>query len=214
MHEGLINFGIENGIVNPEGKKLAEEIMNYMLEKLNEFNKETGNLYNLEASPAEGTAYRLAKIDKNEFGDNIKHSGSNERPYYTNSVHPPVNHFEDPFDLLEHQEGLQNKWTGGTVVHIFVGEKITDADALKEFINFSFENYSLPYMSITPTFSICPEHGYIAGEHFECPYCGEKTEVYSRVVGYYRPVQNWNDGKQQEYIERVQFKINDEVLRS
>ncbi|WGS64712.1 ribonucleoside triphosphate reductase [Marinitoga aeolica] len=213
MHEGLLNFGIENGIVNPEGKKFAEEIMNYMLEKLNEFNKETGNLYNLEASPAEGTTYRLAKIDRNEFEDSIKQSGSNERPYYTNSVHPPVNYFEDPFDLLEHQEGLQNKWTGGTVVHIFVGEKITDAEALKEFIKFSFENYSLPYMSITPTFSICPEHGYIAGEHFECPYCGEKTEVYSRVVGYYRPVQNWNDGKQQEYIERIQFRINDEVLR-
>jgi len=214
MHEGLLNFGIENGIVNPEGKKFAEEIMSHMLGKLNEFNKETGNLYNLEASPAEGTTYRLARIDRDEFGDNIKQSGTQEKPYYTNSVHPPVGYFEDPFDLLEHQEGLQNKWTGGTVVHIFVGEKISDPEALKEFIKFSFENYSLPYMSITPTFSICSEHGYIAGEHFKCPYCGKDTEVYSRVVGYYRPVQNWNDGKQQEYIERIQFRINDKVLRS
>ncbi|KAF2956338.1 ribonucleoside triphosphate reductase [Marinitoga sp. 38H-ov] len=214
MHEGLLNFGIEDGIVNIEGKTFAQEIMDYMLNKLNVFNKETGNLYNLEASPAEGTSHRLARIDKKEFGDNIKHSGSNEKPYYTNSVHPPVNHFEDPFDLLDHQEGLQNKWTGGTVIHIFIGEKITDAETLKEFIKFSFKNYSLPYMSITPTFSICPEHGYISGEYFECPYCGKKTEVYSRVVGYYRPVQNWNDGKQQEYIERIKFKINDKILRS
>ncbi|SHF29845.1 ribonucleoside-triphosphate reductase class III catalytic subunit [Marinitoga hydrogenitolerans DSM 16785] len=214
MHEGLLNFGIENGIASIEGKEFAQEVMDYMLGKLNEFNKETGNLYNLEASPAEGTTYRLSRIDKNEFGENIKQSGSEEKPYYTNSVHPPVNYFEDPFDLLEHQEGLQNKWTGGTVVHIFVGEKITDTETLKEFIKFSFENYSLPYMSITPTFSICPEHGYIAGEHFKCPHCGNDTEVYSRVVGYYRPVQNWNDGKQQEYIERIQFRINSEVLRS
>ncbi|AEX85131.1 anaerobic ribonucleoside-triphosphate reductase [Marinitoga piezophila KA3] len=212
MHEGLLNFGIEDGIVNPEGKKFAEEIMNYMLDRLNEFNKETGNLYNLEASPAEGTTYRLAKIDLNEFKD-IKHAGTEENPYYTNSVHPPVNYFEDPFDLLEHQEGLQNKWTGGTVIHIFVGEKITDGEALKEFIRIAFENHSLPYMSITPTFSICPDHGYIAGEHFECPYCGKKTEVYSRVVGYYRPVQNWNDGKQQEYMERIQFRLNKEIIR-
>ncbi|SHH48071.1 ribonucleoside triphosphate reductase [Thermosipho atlanticus] len=214
MHEGLLNFGFEGGIANPEGKKFAQEIMDYMLKRLDEFNKETGNLYNLEASPAEGASYRLAKIDRAEFGDDIKQSGSKERPYYTNSVHPPVNYFEDPFDLLEHQEGLQNKWTGGTVIHIFVGEKITDAEVLKEFIKYSFTNYSLPYMSITPTFSICPEHGYIAGEHFECPYCKRKTEVYSRVVGYYRPVQNWNDGKQQEYHERNQFRISRELLRS
>jgi len=208
MHEGLLNFGIENGICSKEGKKITQDIMDYMLDKLNLFTKETGNLYNLEASPAEGATYRLAKIDKSTFGDSIKQAGTNERPYYTNSVHPPVNYFEDPFDLLEHQENLQNKWSGGTVIHIFVGEKITDTEVLKEFIKFAFEHYSLPYMSITPTFSICHEHGYIAGEHFKCPDCRKDTEVYSRVVGYYRPIQNWNDGKQQEYKERIQFNLN------
>ena len=116
--------------------------MDYMIDKLNLFTKETGNLYNLEASPAEGATYRLAKIDKSTFGDSIKQAGTNERPYYTNSVHPPVNYFEDPFDLLEHQENLQNKWSGGTVIHIFVGEKITDTEVLKEFIKFAFEHYS------------------------------------------------------------------------
>ncbi|QTA38280.1 ribonucleoside triphosphate reductase [Thermosipho ferrireducens] len=213
MHEGLVNFGIQEGIVSMNGKKFAQEIMDYMLAKLDEFSRETGNLYNLEASPAEGASYRLAKLDKKEFGSLIKHAGTDEKPYYTNSVHPPVNYFEDPFDLLEHQEGLQNRWTGGTVVHIYVGEKITDPETLKEFIQYSFENYSLPYMSITPTFSICLEHGYITGEYFKCPYCGKETEVYSRVVGYYRPVQNWNDGKQQEYYERIQFKFDNATLK-
>ncbi|BBE30764.1 ribonucleoside triphosphate reductase [Tepiditoga spiralis] len=212
MHEGLLNFGLKHGIIEEEGKNFAEDIMEYMLKKLNTFNKETGNLYNLEASPAEGTTYRLARIDKEEFGENIIQSGTKNVPYYTNSVHPPVKFFEDPFDLLEHQEGLQNKWTGGTVVHIFVGEKITDEEVLKEFIVTSFNNFTLPYMSITPTFSICPEHGYISGEHFKCPKCGKDSEVYSRVVGYYRPVQNWNEGKQQEYSERIQFSMNSEVL--
>lgn len=207
MHEGLLNFGIEDGILNPEGKIFAQKIMNYMLKKLEEYNKETGNLYNLEASPAEGTSYRLASLDFKEFGADIIQSGDENTNYYTNSVHPPVKFFEDPFDLLEHQEGLQDKWTGGTVLHIFVGEKITDRDVLKEFIKKSFENHTLPYMSITPTFSICKNHGYISGEHFECPICGEKSEVYSRVVGYYRPVQAWNKGKQKEYVERKQYTI-------
>lgn len=207
MHEGLQNFGYSEGIVDLEGKQFAEDIMNYILAKLDEFNKETGNLYNLEASPAESTSYRLAELDFKKFGDKAHYSGDDDAKYYTNSVHPPVNYFEDPFDLLDHQEGLQNKWTGGTVVHIFIGEKITDREALKEFIRKSFEIYTLPYMSITPTFSICPEHGYISGEHFKCPICGKDTEVYSRVVGYYRPVQAWNKGKQKEYSERQQYVV-------
>ncbi|MGM0641673.1 MAG: ribonucleoside triphosphate reductase [Thermotogota bacterium] len=207
MHEGLKNFGFTDGIIDFGGKKFAEEIMNHILKKLDEFNKETGNLYNLEASPAESTSYRLAKLDLKNFGKNLNFSGDENTKYYTNSVHPPVNNFEDPFDLLEHQEGLQDKWTGGTVLHIFVGEKITDKEVLKEFIKKSFESHTLPYMSITPTFSICPEHGYISGEHFKCPICGKNSEVYSRVVGYYRPVQAWNKGKQKEYIQRQQYVV-------
>lgn len=207
MHEGLLNMGISDGILSRDGTEKALEIMDFMLVTLKEFTEETNNLYNLEASPAEGTSYRLACIDKKEYGNSAFFSGTDETPYYTNSVHPPVNSFIDPFDLLEHQKDLQTRWTGGTVVHIFVGEKISSANVLKDFIKKAFTNYRLPYMSITPTFSICPVHGYISGEKFTCPICSMETEVYSRIVGYYRPVKVWNAGKKQEYLHRVQFSL-------
>ncbi len=205
MSESLLNFfGV--GIETEKGMDFAKQVLDYMLKKLEAFTTITGNLYNLEASPAESTSYELAKIDKSFYPD-IKTSGTEENPYYTNSTMLPVSSSEDPFEVAEHQSNLQPKYTGGTVAHFFVGEKITDYKALKMFVKKIIERTPLPYITITPTFSICPVHGYIPGEHFECPYCGKECEVYSRVVGYYRPVQNWNDGKRQEFNERSMFKI-------
>ena len=205
MHEMLLNF-LGVGIDDPKGKNPAIEIMDHILEKLDFYTKLTGNLYNLEATPAESASYRLAVIDRKMFPKIIT-SGTKERPYYTNSTMLPVNYSEDPFEVLEHQTDLQIKYTGGTVLHLYIGEKITDIQALKTFLKTVFENYPIPYITITPTFSICQNHGYIPGEQFKCPYCGRETEVYSRVVGYYRPVQNWNDGKYQEFTERAHYKI-------
>ncbi len=205
MHESLLNF-IGKGIESPEGELFAEKVLDHMLKKLEGFTDKTGNLYNLEATPAESTSFELAKIDRMMYPD-IKTSGGDLSPYYTNSTMLPVNFSKDPFDVTEHQSKLQTKYTGGTVVHFFVGEKIVDHLSLKRFVKQILESSPLPYITITPTFSICPDHGYISGEHFECPYCGSPCEVYSRVVGYYRPVQNWNDGKRQEFKERVTFKL-------
>ncbi|MGY4686715.1 ribonucleoside triphosphate reductase [Petrotoga sp. DB-2] len=203
MHESLLNF-MGRGIETTGGKEFAIEVLNYMRSVLKDYQEETGNLYNLEATPAEGASYRLAKKDKQLYPDIIT-SGDNE-PYYTNSTFLPVGITEDPFEVLEHQAPLQTLYTSGTVLHIFLQEK-PQASTLKTFIKKAFSQYPVPYMTITPTFSICETHGYIAGEHFECPICGKPTEVYSRVVGYYRPVKSWNKGKQQEFKERVEYKV-------
>jgi ribonucleoside-triphosphate reductase len=205
MNEALLNF-LDEDITTKKGKKFAIEILDFMRDKMIKFQEETGNLYNLEATPAEGTSYRQAKADKERYPDIIT-SGTPEVPFYTNSSQLPVGFTDDVFEALELQNDIQTKYTGGTVLHIFLGEKITDPDAAKNLVKKIFEKYSLPYITLTPTFSICPVHGYLPGEHFECPQCAIKQpcEVYSRVVGYIRPVNQWHKGKQQEYKERKEF---------
>jgi len=204
MNEALLNF-MGCGIAEPEGRNFALKVLDFMRERLSQYQEETGILYNLEATPAEGASYRLARKDREMFGDKIITCGEKE-PYYTNSTQLPVNYTDDVFEALDHQEELQIKYTGGTVFHMFVGEKI-DKDACKALIKKIAENYRIPYYTLTPTFSVCEDHGYITGEHFSCPYCSKECEVYSRVVGYYRPVQCWNSGKQAEFADRKEFRI-------
>lgn len=209
MNEACLNF-LGKDITTPEGNAFAGEVMDFMLKKLKKYQKDTGYNYNLEATPAEGTSYRLAKIDSSKFPKIITATGAaseNKTPYYTNSTHLPVNFTDDIFEYLDLQDNLQIKYTGGTVVHLFLGERITDTEALKNLIKTVCNNYKLPYFSITPTFSICPVHGYLAGEQFKCKTCGSNCEVYSRIVGYLRPISQWNDGKQAEYSMRKKFKL-------
>lgn len=194
MNEACENF-LKTGIGTVEGKRFALEVMDYMRSKIVQFQKETGNNYNLEATPAEGTSYRLAKLDKYE------------KAYYSNSTQLPVNYTDDIFELLDHQDDLQTKYTGGTVVHIFAGERITNINTMKNLVKKICNNYRLPYFTFSPTFSTCPNHGYIAGEHFTCPECGADCEVYSRIVGYIRPVNQWNKGKQKEFKDRKTFDV-------
>ncbi len=209
MNEACLNlFGIS--IAEPEGRDFAIRVLDFMRDKLLEFQKKTGNNYNLEATPAESTAYRLAKLDKRFFPDILVANEDNYRkgaePFYTNSTQLPVDYTDDPFLVLEHQEELQIRYTGGTVIHFFVGERIEDTEALKNFVRKVCERYRIPYFTITPTFSVCPNHGYLSGEYESCPYCGSKTEVYSRVVGYLRPVHQWNEGKREEFRLRKTFR--------
>src|SRR3989344_5871573 len=207
MNESLINF-LEEDITTPKGRKFAIEILDFMREKMIKFQEETGNLYNLEATPGEGTSYRQARADKERYPDIIT-AGTKEVPYYTNSSQLPVGFTEDIFQALDLQNEIQTKYTGGTVLHVFLGEKISDPNQAKNLVRKIFEKYSLPYITLTPTFSICPTHGYLSGEHFECPQCiiKQPCEVYSRVVGYIRPVQQWHKGKQEEYRERKEFVL-------
>lgn len=204
MHEAALNL-LGVGIDTPAGRELALKVLDFMREKLRDYQEETGQLFNLEATPAEGTSYRLARIDKERFPDIIT-SGEKE-PYYTNSTQLPVNHGLDLFTALQHQDELQVKYTGGTVFHAFLGERITDIKTCEQVIRTVFNNFRLPYFSLTPTFSICPEHGYLSGEQPVCPHCGAETEVWSRVVGYYRPVKNWNKGKREEFRQRSVFTL-------
>lgn len=196
MNEACINF-LKTDIGSFRGKHFAIEVMDFMRAKIIEFQKETGNNYNLEATPGEGTSYRLAKCDRNKY------------PYYTNSTQLPVNYTDDIFEVLDHQDDLQTKYTGGTVVHIFAGERIYDLNTVKNLVKKICNNYKLPYFTFSPTFSTCPNHGYVAGEHFTCPECGSACEVYSRVVGYIRPVNQWNKGKQKEFSDRKTFLIQE-----
>jgi len=205
-HEMCLNF-LGCSIADIDGKNFMGEVLDFMRQRMIKYQEETGSLYNLEATPAEGTSYRLAQIDKKMFPEIIT-SGTPETPYYTNSSQLPVGFSEDLFEVLDHQDNLQTKYSGGTILHGFIGEEISDPMSVKSLIKTIFSSYRLPYMTITPTFSICPTHGYIAGEHFLCPKCviEQKCEVYSRVVGYLRPVQSWHEGKQQEFKERLEFK--------
>ena len=206
MNEALLNFlGINLG--NKKGVKFAVEVLDFMRDRLIEYQEETENMYNLEATPAEGTSYRLALKDKKKYPDIIA-SGEKE-PYYTNSTQLPVNYTDDLFEALKLQDELQTKYTGGTVFHSFLGEAISDSESVKSLIKIVFEKFRLPYFTLTPTFSICPIHGYIIGEHFTCPKCTieQPCEVYSRIVGYLRPVQQWHKGKQEEFHDRSTFKI-------
>ena len=196
MNEACLNLFCEN-IGSLQGKQFAIEVMDYMRAKIVKFQKETGNNYNLEATPGEGTSYRLAKLDKDKYS------------YYTNSTQLPVNYTDDIFEVLDHQDNLQTKYTGGTVVHIYAGERIQSIETMKNLVKKICNNYHLPYFTFSPTFSTCPNHGYVAGEHYTCPECGASCEVYSRVVGYIRPVQQWNKGKKQEFLDRQEFKIGE-----
>jgi ribonucleoside-triphosphate reductase len=207
MNEMLLNF-IDENIISKNGNKFALEVLDFMKEKLVEYQKETGNLYNLEATPGESMSFRLALKDKKKYPDIIT-AGTKKVPYYTNSSQLPVSSTDDIFESLKIQDKLQCKYSGGTVLHLFLGEQISDSQMVKSLIKKIFENFKLPYITITPTFSICPIHNYLSGEHFTCPKCTFKQpcEVYSRVVGYYRPVIQWNLGKQQEYQERKEFKL-------
>ncbi len=208
MNEACLNF-LGCSIGEKEGHKFAIKVLDFMRSKLIEFQEETGNMYNLEATPAEGASHRLARIDKSKYPDIIVANEKDVRerkaaPYYTNSTWLPVYYTDDLWELLRHQEPLQTRYTGGTVVHIWLGERVT-AEGVMALVRKIFENFRLPYISITPTFSICPAHGYIAGECQKCPVCGKKTEVYSRVVGYLRPIDQWNPGKQAEFKQRRMF---------
>ena len=206
-NEACLNFLGEN-IATKRGKKFALEVLDFMREKMVRYQEETGNLYNLEATPAEGTSFRQAKTDKEKYPEIIT-AGTKKVPYYTNSSQLPVNYTDDIFEALKLQDDLQCRYTGGTVQHLFLGERVSDPQSAKMLVKKVFENFHLPYITITPTFSICPSHGYLAGEHFECPQCTIKQscEVYSRVVGYLRPVSQWHAGKQQEFKERKVFRL-------
>ncbi len=206
MNEACLNLFGKN-IASEKGRKLALAVLDFMRSRLVEFQEETGNLYNLEATPAEGTSFRLAKIDVREF-PGIVTAGTEEAPYYTNSTQLPVDFTSDPILALNLQEELQAKYTGGTVFHFFVGEALPSAEMCRELVKRVLSRYRIPYLSITPTFSVCPNHGYISGEHWRCPECGEECEVYSRVVGYYRPVTNWNRGKQEEFKHRRVYNFD------
>lgn len=205
MNEACINLFGRN-IASDEGRAFAAEVLDFMRERLIGYQQETGNHYNLEASPAEGTSMRLALKDRERFPDivvaNNLETQQGAAPFYTNSSHLPVNYSDDPFHILDLQDETQCKYTGGTVIHLFLGERVRDSKAVRSFVRTVAESYHLPYFSLTPTFSICPEHGYIDGEHHKCPHCERTTEVYSRVVGYLRPVAQWNDGKQNEFAQR------------
>lgn len=213
MNEALLNF-LDEDITTEKGRKFALEVLDFMREKIIKFQEETGNLYNLEATPAEGTSYRQAKTDKEKYPDIIT-AGTAEIPYYTNSTHLPVGFTDDAFEALKLQDELQIKYTGGTVCHLFLGEKISDPNMAKSMVKKVCEKFRLPYITLTPTFSICPTHGYLSGEHFECPQCAVKQpcEVYSRVVGYIRPVQQWHKGKKQEFKERKEYIVQNEGVK-
>lgn len=207
-NEAALNLlGVDIG--TEKGKAFAEKTLDFMRDRLVEYQKETGNNYNLEATPAEGTTYRLAQLDKASFPDRAHFAngiGAEVKcPFYTNSSHLPVNYTDDLFELMDLQDNLQTKYTGGTVIHFFLGERMDDPQTLKKLVKTICENYKLPYFTFSPSFSICKNHGYIVGEHPECPKCGETTEVYSRVVGFLRPVSQWNKGKQAEFEMREHY---------
>lgn len=224
MNDALLNF-MNKSIADPEGKAFAEKVLDYMRKRIADFQEESGNIFNLEATPGEGTSYRLARIDKKQYPDirtynqeiYTQNRGRDVEPYYTNSTQLPVGFTTDVFEALDLQDSLQTKYTGGTVLHIFLGEEEPSPTAIKNLVRKVAENYALPYYTITPTFSVCPDHGYIAGEHQYCPTCHaeQKTtecEIYSRVVGYIRPVNQWNKGKQQEFRDRKTFDMREKVL--
>ena len=204
MNESLLNFMGEE-IFTAAGQSFAVKVLDYMRDVLLEFQEESGQLFNLEATPAEGTAYRLASMDRDLYPDII--TAGEQTPYYTNSTQLPVGYTDDVFSALEMQEELQTRYTGGTVFHGFLGERLEDTKTCRRLLQGMLGQHRLPYVTITPTFSVCTDHGYIAGEEYACPSCGKDTEVWSRVVGFYRPVQNWNKGKKKEFKERKTYRV-------
>jgi ribonucleoside-triphosphate reductase len=209
MNEALLNM-LGVSIAEPEGVAFAERVLEYMRGRLIEFQEETGNMYNLEATPAEGTSYRLARIDKKRYPDIIVANEGRLKdraaPFYTNSTQLPVDFEGDLFEALELQDRLQALYTGGTVFHIWLGERLPSWREAALLVRRIFQRFRMPYVTLTPTFSICPSHGYISGERRHCPRCGARCEVYSRVVGYLRPVDQWNEGKQSEFLMRRTYE--------
>lgn len=209
MNEATINL-LGEDIGSELGREFAEEVLDFMRDRLVQYQEETGNNYNLEATPAEGTTYRLARIDQRDFPETARFANGVgaevEAPFYTNSTHLPVNYTDDLFQLLDLQDKLQTKYTGGTVIHFFLGERVDNPQALKSLVKTICANYQLPYFTFSPSFSICKNHGYLRGEHELCPSCDEPTEIYSRVVGFLTPTVRWNAGKQAEFGMRA--KVN------
>ena len=211
LNEACLNlFGKDIG--TEEGRQFALRVMEFMRARLADYQEQTGNFFNLEATPAEGTTYRLARLDKKLYPAIIT-AGDGGEPFYSNSTQLPVNYSDDIVHVLDLQDEIQTKYTGGTVVHTFVGEAVSDPQAVKAFVRMVCQNYRLPYFTLTPTFSICEDHGYLTGEVHVCPRCGKKTEVYSRVVGYIRPIQQWNEGKQHEFSQRKTYRVAEASLR-
>ena len=209
---GLNAKWLRADLTDKRTQEFAKQVLDHMRERLSDYQELYGDLYNLEATPAESTTYRFAKHDKEKYPDIITaHEGAT--PYYTNSSHLPVGYTEDIFSALEIQDELQTRYTSGTVFHGFLGEKLPDWQAAAALVRKIAENHKLPYYTMSPTYSVCAEHGYLTGEQFTCPICGRKAEVYSRITGYYRPVQNWNDGKSQEYKDRKVYNPSSSVLR-
>ena len=207
MNEAALNAKwLKKDLTDPEAQQFAKDVLNHMRERLSDYQEQYGDLYNLEATPAESTTYRFAKHDKEQYPDIIT-ANMNGTPYYTNSSHLPVGYSEDIFSALDVQDELQTLYTSGTVFHAFLGEKLPDWKAAANLVRKIAENYKLPYYTMSPTYSVCKDHGYLTGEQYTCPHCGQKTEVYSRITGYYRPVQNWNDGKAQEFKDRKVYDI-------
>ncbi|MBO4983436.1 MAG: ribonucleoside triphosphate reductase [Clostridia bacterium] len=215
MNEACLNANwVKEDLTHEKAQEFTKDVLNHMRERLSDYQEQYGDLYNLEAIPAESTSYRLAKHDLKKFPEIINAStGKGGTPYYTNSSHLPVGYTEDIFTALDIQDELQTLYTSGTVFHAFLGEKLPDWKSAANLVKKIAENYKLPYYTLSPTYSVCKNHGYLTGEQFVCPECGEKTEVYSRITGYYRPVQNWNDGKSQEYKDRAVYDIKNSKLK-
>ena len=208
MNEASLNAKwIGEDLTHEKAQKWTKKVLNFMREKLSDYQEEYGDLYNLEATPAESTSYRLAKKDKSLYPDIITAS-DDDTPYYTNSSHLPVGYTDDIFKALDIQDELQTLYTSGTVFHAFLGERMSDWKTCASLVRKIAENYKLPYYTISPTYSVCKNHGYITGEVWKCPICNEETEVYSRITGYYRPIKNWNDGKTKEYEMRKEYKVD------
>lgn len=214
MNEAGLNANwIGKDMTHEETQEFTKKVLNHMRERLSAYQEEYGDLYNLEATPAESTTYRFAKHDKAQFPDIITAAEGDGTPYYTNSSHLPVGYTEDVFEALDIQDELQTLYTSGTVFHAFLGEKLPSWKAAASLVRKIAENYKLPYYTMSPTYSICKNHGYLNGEQYSCPECGETTEVYSRITGYYRPVQNWNDGKAQEFKDRKVYDLSHSKLQ-
>jgi ribonucleoside-triphosphate reductase len=206
INEMIRNFSLDAlDISDPDGNAMAVRLLDHVRARMVEFQEETGRLYNLEATPAEGTTYRFAKEDRKRFPD-ILQAGTTDNPYYTNSSQLPVGFTDDPFEALDRQDELQTKYTGGTVLHLYMAERVSSSTACKELVRRALTRFRLPYLTVTPTFSICPAHGYLNGEQWECPTCGAVTEVWTRVMGYHRPVSSFNVGKKGEQAERTPFR--------
>ena len=213
MNEAGLNAKwLRCNMTDPRCQEFAKQVLDHMRERLSDYQELYGDLFNLEATPAESTSYRLAKHDVEIYPDIITASEGSGTPYYTNSSHLPVGFTEDIFDALDIQDDLQTRYTSGTVFHAFLGEKLPSWEAAANLVRKIAENYKLPYYTLSPTYSVCKDHGYLTGEQFTCPICGQPTEVYSRITGYYRPVQNWNAGKTQEYKDRVEYNIGNSTL--